>query len=182
MLLRGEYNRLRLKMEGLGGILGKIYKFIMKKILIVLSILLNVSLVAWIVFDDVLEKEIGDYFSVEGDSDDDGLKEIEKKFGVSSELIEETGESIEECSQNFVCMMAVQFVYYNGFLTSLNEFDGHVYACKSVSSPITILSVEDESNDVFKCVKMTKKYKGMSVGFLESEIQDAEKYDEVVVE
>lgn len=153
----------------------------MKKTLVILSVLLNVGFAGWVVFDDVLEMEVDDYFGNEGDSDNADMKELEEKYGVSQKLIENTAESIEECGQSFPCMMAVQFVYYNSFISSLNEYEGDVFACKSVNWQITILTVEDETNDVFSCVKMAKKYKGIGVEALQSDIEDSENYEKVVI-
>ena len=159
-----------------------------KKILIALSILLNVCLLVLALWGDLgagmVDKlnlivngvDVNDEFELkEGQS-------FEDQFGVSGWILENTANSLIYCSNDFRCMSAMQFIYIRGINNSLMDYQGDVYACKSsLLSPFTFLTPE-KAEDPFQCVKMTKKYRGLGTDAIQSDLEGLEGIEKVKFE
>lgn len=87
------------------------------------------------------------------------------------------------CGGDFRCLEQMQSVINMGFFSSLENYQGDVYACKTmVDSPFTYLSSVGESQGFAKCVKMSKKYKGLGTYAIQSDSLGVEDVEEVKVE
>lgn len=162
-----------------------------KNVLIALSVLLNVCFLFLVFWGGGVVEKFSFIVANGFDADDElQLKEgqsFEDQFGVSKWVLENTANSIGACSMDFRCMEMMQFVYHNGLVGSLAEYQGDVYACKAkrdegeLPSPFTVL-VTEKAEDPFQCVKMTKKYKGLSLDAIQSDSEGLEGVEKVKFE
>lgn len=126
-----------------------------KKVLISLSVLLNAGLLFVLLFS----------------------------VGIVGSNEQRAGYFFGGCSNDFRCMDQMQFVINMGFSSSLEDYQGDVYACKTrVDSPFTFLSSVEELQSFAKCVKMTKKYRGLGTYAIQSDSVDGEDVEEVKIE
>ncbi len=159
-----------------------------KKVLVALSVFLNVCLLVLALWGDFgvgMVDKLNFVINGVDVNDEFKLKEGQSfvdKFGVSSWVLENTANSLEYCSNDFRCMSAMQFIYITSINNSLMDYKGDVYACRSsLSSPFTILSVE-KVEDPFQCVKMDKKYKGLATDAIQSDSTGLEGVERVKFE
>lgn len=157
-----------------------------KKILIALSVLLNACFLFFVFWGGGVVEKFS-FIIANGINDNSELKlkegqSFEDQFGVSEWILNNTANSIAACSVDFRCMGTMQFVYFRGLVGSLAEYQGDVYACKSKfpegESPFTVL-VTEKAEDPFQCVKMTKKYKGLSTDAIQSDSDGLEGIEKV---
>lgn len=127
----------------------------LKKILIALSVLLNVGLLIILLFS----------------------------VGIFGSNEQRAAYFFSGCAEDFRCLEKMQFIYLSSFNGSLEDYQGDVYACKTrADSPYTFLSTTKSSEDFAKCVKMTEKYKGLGTYAIQSDSTGGENIEEVKIE